>query len=250
MATIYCVEDDDGIRELITCALKTGGYEVSSFAEAKSFEEGLRRKIPSLILLDIMLPGKDGLKILSELKAGMYADIPVIMLTARSTELDKVNGLEAGADDYITKPFGIMELLSRVKAVLRRAGGTGSAAAEQYIVANLVLDAPKHKVTVGEKDVELTYKEFELLKYLVQHPGRVFTRAQLLQEVWGYDYYGGTRTVDVHVRRLRAKLGGEYEHLIGTVRNVGYRFDPPEEESANNTAREAAEMGSPTSADE
>ena len=225
MATIYCVEDDDGIRELITCALKTGGYEVSSFAEAKSFEEGLRRKIPSLILLDMMLPGKDGLKILSELKAGMYADIPVIMLTARSTELDKVNGLEAGADDYITKPFGIMELLSRVKAVLRRAGGTGSAAAEQYIVANLVLDAPKHKVTVGEKDVELTYKEFELLLCMLQNRDIVLTREQLMERVWGYQFAGESRTVDAHVKTLRQKLEqAGCANIIHTVRGVGYKI--------------------------
>mgnify|MGYP000758443695 FL=1 len=172
-----------------------------------------------------MLPGKDGLKILSELKAGMYADIPVIMLTARSTELDKVNGLEAGADDYITKPFGIMELLSRVKAVLRRAGGTGSAAAEQYIVANLVLDAPKHKVTVGEKDVELTYKEFELLLCMLQNRDIVLTREQLMERVWGYQFAGESRTVDAHVKTLRQKLEqAGCANIIHTVRGVGYKI--------------------------
>ena len=226
MTTIYCVEDDDGIRELITCALKTGGYEVNSFSCADEFAEGLRRKIPSLILLDIMLPGKDGLAILSELKSsGLYADIPVIMLTARSSELDKVNGLENGADDYITKPFGIMELLSRVKAVLRRSGHAAASSAEQYIVSNLVLDAPRHKVTVGEKEVELTCKEFELLLCMLRNRDIVLTREQLMERVWGYQFAGESRTVDAHVKTLRQKLEqAGCANIIHTVRGVGYKI--------------------------
>lgn len=226
MATIYCVEDDDGIRELIACALKTGGYEVTPFSSATDFYEGLRRKIPSLILLDIMLPEKDGMEILRELKANtLYSDIPVIMLTARSSELDKVNGLEAGADDYITKPFGIMELLSRVKAVLRRTGSGGASTAEQYIVGNLVLDAPKHRVTVGEKEVELTYKEFELLLYMLQNRDIVLNRDQLMERVWGYQFAGESRTVDAHVKTLRQKLEqAGCPNIIQTVRGVGYKI--------------------------
>ena len=225
MATIFCVEDDEGIRELIACALKTGGYEVMPFADSKSMYEGIRRKIPSLILLDIMLPEKDGMTILSELKAdSRYCDIPVIMLTARSGEIDKVNGLEAGADDYITKPFGIMELLSRVKAVLRRSGTGGSTASEQYIVGDLVLDALRHRVTVGEQSVELTLKEFELLQYMIQNRDIVLTREQLMERVWGYQFAGESRTVDAHIKTLRQKLEqAGCINIIQTVRGVGYR---------------------------
>ena len=225
MATIFCVEDDEGIRELIACALKTGGYEVMPFADAKSMYEGIKRKIPSLILLDIMLPGKDGMTILSEIKGdSRYCDIPVIMLTARSGEIDKVNGLEAGADDYITKPFGIMELLSRVKAVLRRSGTGGSTASEQYIVGDLVLDALRHRVTVGEQSVELTLKEFELLQYMIQNRDIVLTREQLMERVWGYQFAGESRTVDAHIKTLRQKLEqAGCISIIQTVRGVGYR---------------------------
>ncbi len=225
MATIFCVEDDEGIRELIACALKTGGYEVMPFADAKSMYEGIKRKIPSLILLDIMLPEKDGMTILSEIKGdSRYCDIPVIMLTARSGEIDKVNGLEAGADDYITKPFGIMELLSRVKAVLRRSGTGGSTASEQYIVGDLVLDALRHRVTVGEQSVELTLKEFELLQHMIQNRDIVLTREQLMERVWGYQFAGESRTVDAHIKTLRQKLEqAGCINIIQTVRGVGYR---------------------------
>ncbi len=226
MATIYCVEDDEGIRELIGCALKTGGYDTAAFSCAAEFYEGLKKKIPSLVLLDIMLPEKDGMEILRELKSEtLYADIPVIMLTAKSSELDKVNGLEAGADDYITKPFGIMELLSRVKAVLRRAGGSSASSAEQYIVDNLVLDAPKHRIAVGGKDVEVTHKEFELLLYLLRNRDMVLTRDQLMEAVWGYSFAGESRTVDAHVKTLRQKLEqAGCSNVIQTVRGVGYKI--------------------------
>ncbi len=226
MITVYCVEDDEGIRELITCALKTGGYEVNAFSGADELAVGLRRKIPSLILLDIMLPEKSGMEILHGLKSSsLYANIPVIMLTALSAELDKVNGLESGADDYITKPFGIMELLSRVKTVLRRSGSGASGSAEQYIISNLVLDAPRHRVTVGENEVELTCKEFELLLCMLRNRDIVLTREQLMERVWGYQFAGESRTVDAHVRTLRRKLEqAGCENIIYTVRGVGYKI--------------------------
>lgn len=228
MAVIFCVEDDDGIRELVSCALKTGGHEVAAFSSAADFFAGMSKKIPSLILLDIMLPEKDGMEILRELKnSERYSEIPIIMLTARSSELDKVNGLEAGADDYITKPFGIMELLSRVKAVLRRTAPSGAnSSAEQYIAGNLTLDTLRHRVTVDDKDVELTNKEFELLLYMLKNREIVLTRDQLMERVWGYQFAGESRTVDAHVKTLRQKLEqAGCEGIIRTVRGVGYKIE-------------------------
>ena len=225
---IYLVEDDDSIRELVVYTLRTTGFEAKGFSTAALFWEAVEEEQPELVLLDIMLPDEDGLHILKRLRSNAEtADLPVIMLTAKSTEYDRVLGLDSGADDYIPKPFGMMELVSRIKALLRRASRQNDE--KIYNLDALYVDVKRHNVAVNGQEISLTYKEFELLKYLMQHPGHVFTRAQLLQEVWGYDYYGGTRTVDVHIRRLRAKLGGEYEHVIGTVRNVGYRFDPPED---------------------
>ena len=235
---IWCVEDDASIRDIEVYALQSTGFEAKGFEDGTSFWEALRTERPELVVLDVMLPGIDGMELLRRMRAdAALSDIPVVMATAKGAEYDKIRGLDLGADYYLTKPFGVMELVSCVKAVLRRCG---TKTAAQLRCGGLVLDEESHTVAADGESVALTYKEFELLKYLVQHPGRVFTRAQLLQEVWGYDYYGGTRTVDVHIRRLRAKLGGEYEHLIGTVRNVGYRFDPPEGEGDKSLAAPAA----------
>lgn len=219
---IYCVEDDSSIRELIIYALKTNGFEAQGFGESESFYAALDRGLPSLILLDIMLPGKDGIAILNHLKASAKTrEIPVIILTAKSAEYDKVLGLDSGADDYITKPFGIMEFLSRVKAVLRRAGQPVNPS--ELTAGRLMMDVARHLVLVDGREVTLTLKEFMLLKYLLENKGIVLTRDQLLQEVWGYDYQGETRTVDVHIRTLRQKLGAAGS-VIETVRGVGYKI--------------------------
>ena len=239
--TILAVDDEVHILELISFNLKAAGYHVVT---ALTGEEALKRcevERPSLVLLDIMLPGIDGLEVCRRLKGDrMTSNIPIIMLTARGDEVDKILGLELGADDYITKPFSVRELAARVKSLLRRVAPQQESEPQTLRSGDIMIDITNYEAFKGGEKLSLTLKEFELLKYLVQHPGRVFTRAQLLQEVWGYDYYGGTRTVDVHIRRLRAKLGGEYEHVIGTVRNVGYRFDPPEEEESEAAAKDAA----------
>ncbi|HHT04938.1 MAG TPA: response regulator transcription factor [Hydrogenispora sp.] len=220
---IYCVEDDRSIRELIIYALKANGFEAYGFNESRSFFAALDRNLPSLVLLDIMLPGEDGITILKRLKASAKTrEIPVIMLTAKSAEYDKVLGLDSGADDYITKPFGIMEFLSRVKAVLRRVGQQPTPVTT-LSAGGLTMDVERHSVRVHGEEVTLTFKEFSLLKYLLENKGFVLTRDQLLQEVWGYDYEGETRTVDVHIRTLRQKLGPAGS-LIETVRGVGYRI--------------------------
>lgn len=218
---IYCVEDDRSIRELIGYALKSNGFEAVGFGDGKSFFAALEERLPSLILLDIMLPGEDGIEILRKLKASAKTrHIPVIMLTAKSAEYDKVLGLDCGADDYITKPFGIMELLSRIRAVLRRAGQADEGSV--LTAGRLTMDVERHLVLADGKEVTLTLKEFELLKYLMKNSGIVLTRDKLLHKVWGYDYEGETRTVDVHIRTLRQKLG-EAGAIIETVRGVGYR---------------------------
>lgn len=225
MATVYCVEDDDGIRELISCALKSGGYDAMPFDCAKAFYAGLKTNSPDLVLLDIMLPDEDGLSILKDLKAQpVYADIPVIMLTAKTTEIDKVQGLEAGADDYISKPFGVMELLSRIKAVLRRTGRQGPES-EVILIDGLSLDISKRIVTFGDKEVSLTYKEFELLAYLMKHKSIAVNRDKLMEKVWGFNYEGETRTVDMHIKTLRQKLESVgCVDMIKTVRGVGYKI--------------------------
>ncbi len=225
MPMIYCVEDDDGIRELVSCALKSGGYNVKAFPKAKPFYDELKINIPSLILLDIMLPDEDGMSILSKLKRNsQYENIPVIMLTAKSSELDKVSGLEMGADDYMSKPFGVMELLSRIKAVLRR---TNSSEKEPEILkcGGLELDPSKRIVTYDSKEVTLTYKEFELLMYFMKHPSVAVSRDKLMEMVWGYEFAGETRTVDMHIKTLRQKLeAAGCVDLIKTVRGVGYKI--------------------------
>ena len=228
MRLIYCVEDDDGIRELITLALSTADFEVEGFEESSSFNVRIKNKIPDLILLDLMLPKTDGMTILKELKKNSnYCHIPVIILTAKSMELDKVKGLESGADDYITKPFGVMELIARVKAVLRRS--------EKNISGNdvmkyggLVLDYSKRTVVFNGNPVNLTYKEFELLHYLMLNKDIVLSRDKILSEVWGYDYEGETRTVDMHIKTIRQKLDAVgCNNYVETVRSVGYKFQEP-----------------------
>lgn len=219
---IYCVEDDPNIRELIVYTLKTGGFEAKGFPDSISFFDELKTKFPSLILLDIMLPGTDGLTVLKKLKDNTATrDIPVIMLTAKGTEFDIVQGLDMGADDYITKPFGVLELISRVKSVLRRV----EPKTEQNVLkaGNITIDTAKHMVMAGSTEIKLTVKEFELLYYLMSNVGIVLTRDKLLDKIWGFDFEGETRTLDVHIRSLRKKLG-EYGRAIETVRGVGYRM--------------------------
>lgn len=212
---IYCVEDDTGIRELIVYTLNHSGYEAKGFERGEELFPALKVCRPQLILLDVMLPGEDGISILKRIKAGGNS-VPVIMVTAKSAEYDKVVGLDCGADDYITKPFGMMELLSRIRAVLRRCAPLKS----RLSMGEVVLDNEAHTVTVKGKPVELTYKEFELLRCLMESPGKVFTRDMLLERIWGYEFGGETRTVDVHVRTLRQKLEGA--DIVKTVRGVGY----------------------------
>ena len=226
---IYCVEDDVSIRDLIIYALKTAGYDALGIDESSSFYEALKKELPSLILLDIMLPGEDGIEILKSLKASSTTrNIPVIMLTAKSSEYDKVIGLDTGADDYITKPFGVMEFISRVKAVLRRTNPQPSLSI--LSLGRLSMNIESHLVLVDGKEVILTFKEFELLKYMLENIGIVLSRDKLLEKVWGYDYEGETRTVDVHIRSLRQKLG-EAGSIIETIRGVGYKIRREYEET-------------------
>lgn len=219
MKLIYCVEDDESIRELVLYALKNEGYDAVGF---ESGEGLVNAKVPDLILLDIMLPGADGYSILKQLrKESQTREVPVIMLTSKTSEFDKVRALDMGADDYIPKPFGVMELLSRIRAVLRRAQPRSDAV---YLTAGGVsLDYEKHIVLANGKEVVLTPKEFDLLYYLMKNSGLVLTRDKIMNEVWGFDFEGESRTVDVHIRTLRMKLGdaGEY---VQTVRGVGYKF--------------------------
>lgn len=219
---IFCVEDDGNIRELVVYTLETTGFSARGFEDGRQFFEALAEELPELVLLDIMLPGEDGMEILKKLKASSRTrDIPVVMLTAKGAEYDKVMGLDSGADDYVTKPFGMMELVSRIRAVMRRAGKKSEE--DIYMLGELCMDVKKHEVTVEGQGIALTLKEFELLKRLMTNRNIVLTRDRLLEEIWGYDFDGETRTVDVHVRTLRQKLGkaGEY---IETVRGVGYRM--------------------------
>ncbi|HIZ81138.1 MAG TPA: response regulator transcription factor [Candidatus Mediterraneibacter pullistercoris] len=218
---IYCVEDDDNIRELVIYTLETTGLKARGFADGSAFMEALAFDTPELILLDIMLPGDDGLELLKKLKSSSKTKgIPVIMVTAKGSEYDKVMGLDSGADDYVTKPFGMMELVSRIKAVLRRSGRVEDRMDMEN--SGVHIDVKKHEVTVDGKEISLTLKEFELLEKLMRNQGIVLTRDQLLTEIWGYDFDGETRTVDVHIRTLRQKLGEKGE-IIQTVRGVGYR---------------------------
>ncbi|MGN0695633.1 MAG: winged helix-turn-helix domain-containing protein [Oscillospiraceae bacterium] len=221
---IWCVEDDESIREIEIYTLKSTGFEAEGFCEGRELFAALSCRKPDLILLDIMLPDMDGTEILKRLRAdGRTEDIPVIMATAKGMEYDKVKSLDLGADDYLVKPFGMMEMTARVKAVLRRSGGKASESGV-FRSGDLELDEKRHTVTRGGQPVELTLKEYELLRTLMSHKGLVFTRDQLLSDIWGFDYDGETRTVDVHIRTLRAKLGESGEQ-IQTVRGVGYKIE-------------------------
>ena len=220
---IYCVEDEKNLRDLLVYTLETTGFQALGIADGKALQEALKKETPELILLDIMLPGEDGYKILEKLKSTPSTrEIPIIMVTAKEAEFDKVRGLEAGADDYITKPFGMMEFVARVKAVLRRCGQKNQ---ENKLLQHedLCVFVGKHEVRYKGVKIDLTRKEFELLQYLLENKGIVMTRNQILCRIWGYDFDGETRTVDVHVRTLRQKLG-EAGNYIETVRGVGYRI--------------------------
>lgn len=218
---IYLVEDETSIRDLVTYTLKNTGFDVRGFARGEEFWQAVHEKLPRLVLLDIMLPGEDGLEILKQLRASPSTkNLPVMMLTAKGTEHDKVMGLDLGADDYLPKPFGMMEMVARVKSLLRRADLNGGTA--EFVVGGLSVDIPRHIVTVDGTEVTLTIKEFDLLVFLLKNMGVVLSRDKILEEVWGYDFDGETRTVDVHVRTLRSKLGNSGD-LIQTVRGLGYK---------------------------
>ena len=218
---VYLLEDDESIRKFVVYALNSTAIETEGFERPTDFYEAIRKKLPELILLDIMLPEEDGLSILKKLKERAETkNIPVIMLTAKGTEYDKVIGLDSGADDYVAKPFGTMELISRIKAVLRRAGTKNK---EEYSIGGLYVCPDKHIIRANGEDVTLTLKEFELLKLLLEGAGTVFSREQLLENIWGYEYDGENRTVDVHINSLRQKLG-ECGNVIKTVRGMGYKI--------------------------
>lgn len=222
---IYIVEDDTEVREMETYALKSSGFDVMAFENGKAMDEKVKVKVPDLFILDIMLPGEDGLSILKRLRNQENTrNVPVIMLTAKGTELDKVKGLDLGADDYMAKPFGVLELISRVRAVLRRyrQGDVENAEASNLTLGKVTLDDQRHTVTVDGGAVELTFKEYELLKLLISRPGTVFSRQQILEKIWGIDFDMDTRTVDMHVKTLRQKLGS-HGSIVQTVRNVGYK---------------------------
>lgn len=224
---IYLVEDDDNIRELVVYTLNSTGMEAEGFSSPAPFQSALDRRLPELILLDIMLPETDGLTLLRQLKQGAHTShIPVIMLTAKGSEIDKVRGFESGADDYIAKPFGMMELVARVKARMRPAKPASAqpqTEAPDYRVGDLHLCSSRHEVTVCGEPVTLTLKEFDMLAYLLENRGLVLTRDQILNRIWGYAFDGESRTVDVHIRTLRSKLGPCCD-LVETVRGVGYKI--------------------------
>ena len=224
---IHVVEDDAGVRELELYALRQAGFEAEGFAEPSAFREALKTTLPDAVILDVMLPGEDGISILRSLRRETRTRrLPVILVTARDAEMDKVRGLDEGADDYLTKPFGVMELLARVRALLRR---SGEAAPEECLtLGDVTLDRARHRVTAGGAEVVLTHMDFELLAFLMAHAGKAVTREVLLDDVWGIAYAGDTRTVDVHIRTLRQKLGASGS-MIATVRGVGYRMEETHE---------------------
>ena len=220
---IWCVEDDSSIRDIEVYALTSTGFEAKGFEDGDSFWNALQMGQPDLVVLDVMLPGKDGVTLLKMMKESQeFCEIPVIMATAKGSEYDKIQSLDMGADDYLVKPFGIMEMVSRVKAVLRRCKPVKET--KLLKLDGLVLNPDEHTVTIDGERVVLTFKEYELLHLFLSQPGTAFTREQLLSSVWNTDYMGETRTVDMHIRTLRQKLG-TYGHVIETVRNVGYRLE-------------------------
>ena len=229
-ALIYSVEDDQAASNIAAYALEAAGFGVRVFPEAKSFFEGMKQDKPDLILLDIMLPGTDGISVLRKLKEDSETrSIPVIMTTAKGTEFDKVNGLDLGADDYLVKPFGMLEMVSRVKAVLRRCREDRNP--QNILRAGPVeLDLPAHTASIGQKQLDLTLKEYSLLELFLNNQGRVFDREMLLSRVWNNEYAGDTRTVDVHIGTLRSKLG-DAGHMIKTVRGVGYKLEAPDDKT-------------------
>jgi two-component system alkaline phosphatase synthesis response regulator PhoP len=226
MIMIWCVEDEASIRDIEVYSLQSTGFEARGFEDGTSFWEALQTEQPDLVVLDVMLPGVDGIELLRRMKASAkFCDIPVVMATAKGAEYDKIQGLDLGADYYITKPFGVMELVSCIKAVLRRCAPKQT---ERILkTGGLVVNLDARTVTADGERVILTYKEFEMLRLFLSRPGIAFTRDQLMEEVWGMDYVGETRTVDMHIRTLRQKLG-TYGELIETVRNVGYRMEAKE----------------------
>lgn len=224
MPKILVIEDDSAIREMLIYALSGAGYEAVGLASGEHFLEVLKDENPSLVLLDIMLPGSDGLSILKNIRESkVYKKLPVVMLTAKGSELDRVRGLELGADDYVVKPFSVMEVLARVKTVLRRSVDDPEELPELSVGA-ITLNPNKRKVSVDGDEVSLTFKEFELLWYLMKKSGTALSRERLLEKVWGYDYAGESRTVDMHIKSLRQKLNQGSEH-IKTIRNVGYKLE-------------------------
>ena len=224
MALIYCVEDDTSIRDIEIYTLQSTGYEAVGFENGKDFFAQIHKRVPDLVILDIMLPDISGMEILAKLKKDPSTmNLPVILASAKGTEFDKITGLDTGADDYLAKPFGMMELISRIKAVLRRSQKGSNELQDIIKVGDIEIDTKKHEVTAAGEIVNLTLKEYELLKRLMKNSNIVMTRDLLLEEIWGYDFDGETRTVDVHVRTLRQKLGKSGER-IETVRGVGYRM--------------------------
>ena len=220
---IWCVEDDSGIRDIEMYALNSAGFETKGFEDGLSIWEALKKERPELIILDVMLPGMDGIEILTKMKESVeYCRIPIILATAKGQEYDRIHGLDLGADDYLVKPFSVMEMVSRVKAVLRRT--QTQKVSKLYKIGSLVVNLDERTVIKDGWKVQLTYKEFELLCMFLAHPGMVYTREQLFLQVWKEDYMGDSRTLDSHIRTLRQKLE-EYGKMIETVRNVGYRWE-------------------------
>lgn len=223
---IWCVDDDNTIREIEVYTLTQTGFEAKGFADGISMLEALKTEKPELIVLDIMLPGKDGVDVLKDIRKNPETrNIPIILATAKGTETDKIQGLDTGADDYLVKPFGMMEMVSRIKAVLRRC--TPKEQENIITIGNIMLDDKKHIVTIDSKKIELTFKEFEILKLFMKNIGIAFSRDKLLSEVWGIDYLGESRTVDMHIKTLRQKLGAEGARIV-TVIGVGYRMEGKE----------------------
>ncbi len=221
---IYCLEDDNSIREMVVYALNSYGLETMGFEKPSLFWKAMEKETPALVLLDLMLPEEDGLSVLHKLRISPETlRLPVLILTAKGSEYDKVIGLDSGADDYLVKPFGIMELVSRIKALLRRAGSDTDHQKIEYAVDSLYVNTAKHIITVDGENVALTNKEYCMLCLFLEHPGIVFTRDQLLNKIWGYSFDGESRTVDVHIRTLRTKLG-KCGNLIETVRGIGYKW--------------------------